>query len=104
MRTEAVSRACFPAVQINKKRMPLISRPSGNNPLGTAKHGRMCNSKLESLSMEFSRQEYWSRFPFHSLGYLPKTRIKSGSPALQADSLPFEPPEKPTFFTVLFNN
>ena len=95
MRTEAVSRACFPAVQINKKRTPLISRPSGNNPLGTAKHGRMCNSKLESLSMEFSRQEYWSRFPFHSLGYLPKTRIKSGSPALQADSFPSEPPGKP---------
>ena len=104
VRTEAVGRACFPIVQINRKRTPLISRPSGNNPLRTANHGRMCNSKLESLSMEFSRQEYWSGFPFHSLGYLPNPRIKSGSPALQADSLPFEPPEKHTFFTVLFNN
>ena len=48
MRIEAVGRACFPIVQINRKRTPLISRPSGNNPLGTANHGRMYNSKLES--------------------------------------------------------
>ena len=68
MRIEAVGRACFPIVQINRKRTPLISRPSGNNPLGTANHGRMYNSKLESLSMEFFRQEYWSGSPFHSLG------------------------------------
>ena len=36
------------------------------------------------LSMEFSRQEYWS-------GDLPHPEIKPRSPALQADSLPFEP-------------
>ena len=34
------------------------------------------------LSMEFSRQEYWSGLPFPSPG------IKPGSPALQAVSLP----------------
>ena len=28
------------------------------------------------LSMEFSRQEYWSRLPFPSPGYLPKPGIK----------------------------
>ena len=45
--------------------------------------------------MEFSRQEYWSRLPFPSPGDLPSPGIEPGSPALQADSLPSEPPEKP---------
>ena len=45
------------------------------------------------LSMGFSRQEYWSGLPFPSPGDLPDPGIKSGSPALQADSLPSEPPE-----------
>ena len=40
------------------------------------------------LSMEFSRQEYWSRLPFLSLGDLPHPGIEPRSPALQADSLP----------------
>ena len=39
------------------------------------------------LAMEFSRQEYWSGFPFPSPRDLPDPRIKPGSPALQADSL-----------------
>ena len=46
------------------------------------------------LSMEFSRQEYWGGLPFPSPGDLPNPRIKPGSPALQADSLPPEPPGK----------
>ena len=44
------------------------------------------------LSMEFSRQEYWSRWPFPSPGDLPYPGIESRSPALQADSLPSELP------------
>ena len=40
-----------------------------------------------SLSMGFSRQEYWSGLPFPSPGDLPDPGIESGSPALQADSL-----------------
>ena len=40
-----------------------------------------------SLSMGFSRQEYWSGLPFPSPGDLPNPRIKLSSPALQADSL-----------------
>ena len=48
-----------------------------------------------SLSMEFSRQEYWCGQPFPSPGNLPDPRIKPRSPALQADSLLSEPPEKP---------
>ena len=35
------------------------------------------------LSMEFSRQEYWSGLPFPSPGDLPDTRIEPRSPALQ---------------------
>ena len=48
------------------------------------------------LSMEFSRQEYWSGFLFPSPGHLPDSGIKHRSPALQADSLPSEPPGKPS--------
>jgi len=44
------------------------------------------------LSIEFSRQEYWSGLPFPSPGDLPDPGIKPGSPALQADSLQSEPP------------
>ena len=47
------------------------------------------------LSMGFSRQEYWSGLPFPTPGDLPDPEIKPGSPALQADSLPFEPQGKP---------
>ena len=38
---------------------------------------------------------YWSGLPFSSPGDLPNPRIKPGSPTLQEDSLPFEPPGKP---------
>ena len=38
-----------------------------------------------SLSMEFSRQEYWSGLLFPSLGNLPDPGIEPESPALQAD-------------------
>ena len=48
------------------------------------------------LSMEFSRQRYWSLLPFPSPGDLPDSGIKHGSPALQADSLLSELPGKPT--------
>ena len=47
------------------------------------------------LSMEFPRQEYWSGLSFPSPGDLPDPRIKPRSPALQAGSLPTEPPGKP---------
>ena len=43
-----------------------------------------------SLSMGFSRQEYWSGLPFLSPGDLPDPGIEPGSPALQADDLPTE--------------
>ena len=48
-----------------------------------------------SLSMGFSRQEYWSGLPFPSPGDLPDPGIEPRSPALQAEALPSEPPGKP---------
>ena len=39
--------------------------------------------------------EYWSGLPFPSPGDRPDPEIEPGSPSLQADSLPPEPPEKP---------
>ena len=53
------------------------------------------------LFMEFSRQEYWSGSPFPSPGDLLNPGIKPGSPALQADSLPSEPPR---LWTLLVNS
>ena len=43
----------------------------------------------------FSRQEYWSGLTFPSLRDLPDPGIEPGSPTLQADALPSEPPGKP---------
>ena len=45
--------------------------------------------------MEFSRQEYWSKWPFPSPGDLPDPGTEPRAPALQADSLPSEPPGRP---------
>ena len=56
---------------------------------------------LAPLSMEFSRQEYWSGLPFPSPGDLSNPGIKPGSPALQADSLLSEPPGKPKVATAV---
>ena len=47
------------------------------------------------LSMGFSRKEYWSGLQFPSPANLPDPGIKLRSAALQADSLPSEPPGKP---------
>ena len=49
------------------------------------------------LSMEFSRQEYWSRLPSLSPGDRPNPGIEPRPPALQADSLQSELPGKPAF-------
>ena len=48
-----------------------------------------------SLSMGFSRQEYWSGLPFPSPGDLPDPGIEPESPAMQADTLPSAPSGKP---------
>ena len=50
---------------------------------------------MASLFMDFPWQEYWSELPFPPPGDLPDPGIKPMSPALQANSLPTEPPGKP---------
>ena len=56
-----------------------------------ASHGLCCEG---GLPMKFSRQEYCSGLPCPSPGDLPDPEIKPRPPALQADSLPTEPPGK----------
>jgi len=46
-------------------------------------------------SMEFSRPDYWNRWPFPSPGDLPNPGTEPRPPTLQADSLPVEPRGKP---------
>ena len=48
------------------------------------------------LSMEFSRQQYWSGLPFLSPGDLLDPGIEPGSPALQVGFFTTEPPGKPS--------
>ena len=62
----------------------------------------LCNSTLESsqpspLTMEFSRQEYWTGLPFPPKGNLPHPGIEPkslGSPALPGKFLTTGPPGK----------
>ena len=55
-----------------------------------------------SLSMGFSRKEYWSGLPFPSPGDLPDPGVKPGSPTLGADALTSEPPGKPNLAYYIF--
>ena len=47
------------------------------------------------LSTGILQQQYWTGLPCPSPRDLPNPAIEPWSPALQADSLPSEPPEKP---------
>ena len=49
-----------------------------------------------SLSIAFSRQEYWSGLPFPSPENLPDPGTEPGSPALQADSFHLRHRESPS--------
>ena len=52
-----------------------------------------CSPRSSSAhEISFPGQEYWSGLPFPSPGDLPDSGIEPRSPALQADSLPTEPP------------
>ena len=57
--------------------------PMNCGPPGSPVHG----------SMQFPRQDYWSRLPFPSPGDLPNPAIESASPALIAAFFVTEPPE-----------
>ena len=62
--------------------------PMDCSSLGSSVHGILQTRILE-----------WVAIP--SLGHLPNSGIEPGSPALQADSLAFEPPEKPSCLYVV---
>ena len=51
--------------------------------------------------MGFFRQENWSGLPFPFPGDLPDPGIEPMSPALQAASLPSEPPENFSYYLIL---
>ena len=53
------------------------------------------------MTMGFIRQEYWSGLPFPSPGDLPDPGMEPRSPALQPDSLLFEPPVKQSVLKML---
>ena len=55
----------------------------------------MCYS-LQPHGHGFPSQANWSGLPFPSPGALGHPGIKPGSPAFQAESLPSEPPGKPS--------
>ena len=56
----------------------------------------MCNdNSVNYVSECLLSYTDWSGLPFPSLGDLPDPGIELRSPALQADSLPSEPPWKP---------
>ena len=52
------------------------------------------------LSIDFSRQDYWSGLPFPSLGDLSNSGIELRSPTLEVDFLSSEPPGKPHAATI----
>ena len=61
-----------------------------------------CSRPVSSVP-EFSRQEYWTGFPYPVPGDLPDPGIKLTSPVfpyplrVKADSLPTEPPGEPLY-------
>ena len=75
---EFLSHACIRALSVHS--CPTLCNPVDSSPPGSSVHG-------------FSRQEYWSGLPCPPPGDLPDPEIEPVSSALQADSLPTEPPE-----------
>ena len=53
-----------------------------------------CDRGHDPLSMGFSRQEYWSGWPFPSPGHLSDPGIKPMSPALAGELTTIELPGK----------
>ena len=83
-----VSNNPFCSYRVKVKVLITQSRPTLGNPMD-------CSPPCSSVLPGFSRQEYGSGLPCPPPGDVPDPGIKPGSPALQADSLPTEPPGKP---------
>ena len=73
------------------KSCPTLCNPTDCSPPGSSIHGISQVRILEWIAISFSRG-------------LPDPGIKVGSPALKADSLPTEPPEKPKIMSIFFFN
>ena len=58
-------------------------------------HCQPTNVAHQAPPWDCPRQEYWSGLPFPPSGDLSDPGVEPISPALQADSLPSEPPGKP---------
>ena len=71
------------------KSCPTLCNPTDCSPPGSSIHGISQVRILEWIAISFSRG-------------LPDPGIKVGSPALKADSLPTEPPEKPKIMSIFF--
>ena len=70
--------------------------PPSNHPGSTGAGPRQWTvARQAPLSMEFSRQGYWSGLPCSPARDLPLSGTEPGSPALQLNSLPSESPGKP---------
>ena len=70
---------------------PALCKPKDCSPPGSSVHGILQARILNEL-------------PFPPPGDLPNPGIESGSPALQADSLPSEPPGKPRVISKITHN
>ena len=57
----------------------------------------MTVARQAPLSIRFSRQGYWSGFPFPSPGALPQPGIETASSALTGEFITIESPGKPIF-------
>ena len=83
---------------VHAKLLQLCPTPMGSHPMDwkwkSLSHVRLFVTPWAMQSTELSRPEYWNGQPFPSPGDLPNPGIKPRSPALQADSLPAEPPWK----------
>ena len=71
---------------------PIIYDPIDCSPRGSSAHGILLARILERIQ------------PFSSLGDLPDPEIEAGSPALHVDSLPSEPPGKPSNYIELVHS
>ena len=83
-----ISHQVLPCISLMKVKVKSLSHVQLFATLWTVAH------QASPPSTGFSRQEYWSRLPFPSLGDLPDPGIELRSPTLQADTLPSEPPGK----------
>ena len=66
--------------------------PWGCKESGTTERLHFTIAHQAPLSMEISKQEYWSGLPFPASGNLPDSGTEPVSPSLQVDSSLFESP------------